>query len=124
MLTIDLIVGLSIYADPLIEKVFYNLLENALRHGKGVTRIIFSSFLCNGNLVIVCEDNGPGVPARYKEDIFNRQHFEHTGLGLFLSREILGITGLSIRECGEPGRGARFEITVPPGSCQSGHVWT
>jgi hypothetical protein len=30
-------------------------------------------------------------------------------------REILGITGLSIRETGEPGKGARFEITVPPG---------
>jgi PAS domain S-box-containing protein len=118
MLTIDLPAGLCIYADPLIEKVFYNLMENALRHGKGLTRITFSSHPDNGDLVLVCEDNGPGVPVQFKEDIFTRQHFEHTGLGLFLSREILGITGLSIRETGEPGNGARFEITVSHGSYQ------
>ena len=35
--------NVSIYADPLLEKVFYNLVENALRHGKGVSRITFSS---------------------------------------------------------------------------------
>jgi PAS domain S-box-containing protein len=120
MLVIDIGPGVSIYADPLIEKVFYNLMENALRHGKGLTRITFSTSMQDRNLVVVCEDNGPGVPARYKEDIFTRQHYEHTGLGLFLSREILGITGLSIRETGVPGKGARFEITVPAGSYQSG----
>ncbi|MFA4877789.1 MAG: hypothetical protein WC586_10270 [Methanoregula sp.] len=32
-----------------------------------------------------------------------------------LSREILSITGITIHETGEPGKGARFEITVPPG---------
>ncbi len=56
-----------------------------------------------------------GVPDEFKEAIFRRQYFKHTGFGLFLSREILGITGLSIRESGEPGKGARFEITVPRG---------
>jgi PAS domain S-box-containing protein len=124
MLAIEISSAVCIYADPLIEKVFYNLMENALRHGKGLTRITFSSSIRNGSLVVVCEDNGPGVPAPYKENIFTRQHYEHTGLGLFLSREILGITGLSIRETGVPGNGARFEITVPAGSYQSGHGGT
>jgi PAS domain S-box-containing protein len=119
MLEIDPSASLSIYADPLIEKVFYNLMENALRHGNGLTRITFSSHASNGQIVLVCEDNGPGVPSRYKEDIFTRKHFTHTGLGLFLSREILGITGLTITETGEPGKGARFEICVPKGSIQS-----
>jgi PAS domain S-box-containing protein len=116
VLTIDNSAAAVIYADPLIEKVFYNLIENALRHGGGLTRITFSSHTDNGNLVMVCEDDGPGVPAQYKEDIFTRRHFKHTGFGLFLSREILGITGLSIRETGEEGKGARFEITVPKDS--------
>jgi signal transduction histidine kinase len=35
---------------------------------------------------------------------------------LFLSREILAITGITITENGEPGKGARFEITVPKGA--------
>jgi PAS domain S-box-containing protein len=107
--------NLSIYADPLLEKVFFNLIENALRHGKGVSRITFSSISERDKITIICEDNGHGIPEAYKEAIFNRQHFKNTGFGLFLSREILGITGLSIRETGEHGKGARFEISVPPG---------
>jgi PAS domain S-box-containing protein len=105
----------SIYADPLLEKVFYNLVENALRYGREPTRITFSSRKYGDNISIICEDNGQGVPEEFKEAIFRRQYFKHTGFGLFLSREILGITGLSIRENGEPGKGARFEITIPPG---------
>jgi signal transduction histidine kinase len=107
--------NLSIYADPLLEKVFFNLVENALRHGKGLTWIAFSSELSGESITLICEDNGGGVPEKFKEAIFNRQHFKNTGFGLFLSREILGITGISIHETGEPGKGARFEITVPAG---------
>ena len=107
--------NVSIYADPLLEKVFYNLVENALRYGREPIRITFTSRQHGDNISIVCEDNGQGVPDEFKEAIFRRQYFKHTGFGLFLSREILGITGLSIRESGEPGKGARFEITVPQG---------
>lgn len=38
---------------------------------------------------------------------------KNTGLGLFLIREILGITGISICENGEPGKGVRFEMSIP-----------
>jgi len=105
--------NLMIYADPLLEKVFFNLVTNALRHAEGMTGIRFSTYLSRDAVVIVCEDDGCGVELEHKEAIFRREYFKNTGFGLFLSREILGITGLSIRECGEPGHGARFEITVP-----------
>jgi len=107
--------NISIYADPLLEKVFYNLVDNALRYGREPIRIAFSSRIQGDTISIICEDNGEGVPEEFKEAIFRRQYFKHTGFGLFLSREILGITGLSIRESGEQGKGARFEITVPQG---------
>jgi signal transduction histidine kinase len=55
------------------------------------------------------------VPANVKEKIFRREYYRNTGYGLFLAQEILSITGLSIRETGEPGSGARFEIVVPRG---------
>ncbi|MFY9799689.1 MAG: hypothetical protein WAK10_00390 [Methanoregula sp.] len=45
--------NLIIYADILLEKLFYNLVENALRHGKGVTRITFSSVPMGDNILIV-----------------------------------------------------------------------
>nr|WP_319375966.1 PAS domain-containing sensor histidine kinase [uncultured Methanoregula sp.] len=105
---------LWIYADPMLEKVFYNLIDNALSHGTNLTRIAFRAEVSGETACIICEDDGGGVPNEFKEAIFNRKHFRHTGFGLFLSREILGITGLGIRETGEPGKGARFEINVPP----------
>jgi signal transduction histidine kinase len=66
--------------------------------------------------MIICEDDGNGVAAVNKSKIFERGYGEHTGFGLFLSREILGITGFSIEETGIPGKGARFEIFIPEGS--------
>jgi len=66
--------------------------------------------------LIVCEDDGVGVPAEEKELIFERGFGKNTGLGLALSREILSITGITITENGEPGRGARFELKVPKGA--------
>ena len=108
--------NLEIFADPLFEKVFYTLFENALRHGKTVTGIEFSYHMQNEDLVVVYQDNGVGIPAEYKEAILERKFFKHTGFGLYLSRTILGITGMTIRENGEPGKGARFEILVPEGA--------
>jgi signal transduction histidine kinase len=66
--------------------------------------------------LIICKDDGDGVVAEEKERIFERGFGKNTGLGLTLSREILSITGITIRETGEPGKGARFEIVVPNGA--------
>ncbi|MFA4824781.1 MAG: PAS domain-containing sensor histidine kinase [Methanoregula sp.] len=105
-----------IYADPLLERVFYNLMENALKYGRTLTWIRFSTIRSDKGGIIVCEDDGVGIPAGEKENIFQRKYFQHTGLGMYLSREILAITGIAITETGEPGKGARFEIAVPEGA--------
>jgi PAS domain S-box-containing protein len=107
--------GMNMIADPLITKVFFNLMDNAVRYGETITMIRFSGNIEGGDYVIVCEDDGIGIPAALKEKIFERGYGKNTGLGLFLAREILSITGIMIRESGEPGKGARFEITVPKG---------
>ena len=107
--------NLEIYADPIIRKVFATLMENAIRHGSVLTMIQFSVQEEEGDLIISCFDDGMGIPPEEKDLIFARGYGNHTGLGLFLAREILSITGLSIRECGVAGEGARFEIVVPPG---------
>jgi PAS domain S-box-containing protein len=107
---------LEAYADPLLEKIFYNLVDNALKHGGGVTKIRFGSVETGEGLIISCEDDGRGIPVEEKMMIFTHGYGRHSGLGLFLCREILAITGISIAEKGEPGKGARFEITVPSGT--------
>lgn len=106
---------LEVYADPIIRKVFSTLMENSIRHGGKITNIQFSDNKREDILIITCEDDGIGIPSEEKERIFDHGYGKHTGIGLFLAREILSITGLSIRECGEPGKGARFEILVPAG---------
>ena len=108
---------LEVYADPLLVRVFYNLIDNALRYGSDqMTAIRISSQVSSRGLMIVCEDDGVGIPADKKTAIFNRGYFKHTGFGLFLCREILSITGITITENGVPGKGARFEISVPEGA--------
>jgi PAS domain S-box-containing protein len=111
---------LEIFADPLLEKVFYNLVDNAVRHGVTLTRIRFRTWMEGTHLVIACEDDGVGIPASDRERIFTHGTGKNMGFGLFLVREILSINGISIRENGKPGEGARFEIRVPPGSFRSG----
>ncbi|MGD0079063.1 MAG: PAS domain S-box protein [Methanoregula sp.] len=111
---------LEVFADPLFEKVFFNMYDNAARHGEHVTQVGISFESRNGNGILIVEDDGVGVPVADKEHIFRRGFGKNTGLGLFLVREILAITGMSIRETGEAGKGARFEIIVPKGMFRLG----
>jgi PAS domain S-box-containing protein len=106
----------EIFADPMLERVFFNIFDNSARHGERVTSVSMSCRQEPDGLVIMIEDNGVGVPQVEKEKIFERGYGKNTGFGLFLAREILAITGLTIRETGVPGEGARFEIMVPKGS--------
>lgn len=108
--------GLEIYADPLCVMVFYNLAENALRYGgENMTKISVTEREENGSAVIVFADDGAGISDEDKLKLFKKGFGKNTGLGLFLSREILSITGITIIENGKPGSGARFEIKVPSG---------
>jgi len=111
---------LEVYADPLLEKVFYNLYDNTMRHGEHVTEIAIGYTPApDGNEVtITVEDNGAGVSPDMKGRIFQRGVGKNTGLGLFLTREILTLTNITVDETGKPGRGARFEIRVPKEGCR------
>ena len=104
---------LEIYADPLLEKVFFTLAENVIMHATTATEVALSCQETPEGLLLFFGDNGMGIPHGQKERIFERRYEEKQGMGLFLVREILSITGITIRENGEPGSGARFEIFVP-----------
>jgi PAS domain S-box-containing protein len=105
--------GLVILADPLLEKVLFNLVENSIRHGGKVTRISLTKERKDGELLVIYQDDGRGIPAGDKQRIFRRGIGEHTGFGLYAAREVLSLTGMTIVENGDPGKGARFTITVP-----------
>jgi signal transduction histidine kinase len=76
--------GLFVYADPLLERVFYNLIDNALRHGgPRLTSIRFWWQYDDDVVCILCEDDGQGIRDDLKERIFERGYGSNTGLGLF-----------------------------------------
>jgi PAS domain S-box-containing protein len=103
----------EIYADPQVTRVFKNIFENARIHGKHVTEIFVEYTKNDRGLDIIIGDNGIGIPEELKSEIFEPGMMRNRGLGLFLAKEILSITGLTIHETGVPGKGARFEIHVP-----------
>jgi PAS domain S-box-containing protein len=112
----DDVPGLSVYADPMFARVIIHLIDNALRHGgEHLSRIRFSGAVTPDGYVLVCEDNGIGIPEPDKTAIFRRVVGEDRTMGLFLIQKILSLTNIVLKETGEPGKGARFEMTVPPG---------
>jgi signal transduction histidine kinase len=102
----------------MLEKVFYNLLDNSVRHGGNVTKVRVYSSEYNNHVSVFWEDNGTGIPLSEKEKIFERGYGKNTGFGMFLVREVLALTGITICETGVPGHGARFEMKVPKEACR------
>jgi signal transduction histidine kinase len=69
----------------------------------------------SGDLQLIYEDNGVGVPSENKAQLF-KQGFStggSTGFGLFLSKKMIEVYGWTLTEEGKPGEGARFVITLP-----------
>jgi signal transduction histidine kinase len=109
------VANLEIFADPLFEKALFNLMENTLSYGVKATEVTLRYEEKPDHLTLIIEDNGVGIFAEEKNMIFDRGYGKGSGLGLFLVREALSITGMTIRETGTPGKGTRFEIMVPKG---------
>ncbi|MDH7510092.1 MAG: transporter substrate-binding domain-containing protein [Methanolinea sp.] len=107
--------GLEIYADPLLEEVFYEMMKKVTQDGNNTDSVRLTYRKEKEGISILVDANGPGIPEGEKERIFEEDYIRQVGSGLFLSREILSMTGISIRETGEPGKGTRFEIFVPEG---------
>lgn len=105
--------NLFIYSDRLLAKIFYTLIDNSITHGERVDRIRFSFYESGDRGILVYEDNGIGISPDQKELIFEQGFGKNLGIGLYLARGILSVYGMEIRETGEYGKGARFEILIP-----------
>ena len=115
----DLPSGIEVLSDALITYVFDNLMENALHYGGKIMTLRFSAEDSGDSCIIVCDDDGEGAPDEDKDKRFDRESGKNSNLGLALSQEILDITGITLKETRKPGKGYRFEITVPKGRWRS-----
>jgi PAS domain S-box-containing protein len=106
---------LEIYADPLFKDVLIHLAENAISHGIKIRNLVVTYHETREGLDLILEDDGIGIPSDKKQRIFDYDEGGDSGIGLFICREILGVTGMTIAETGTEGNGARFVIHIPPG---------
>lgn len=105
--------GLTVYADSLLGQLFYNLVDNSLKHGKKVTKIRMYYKETGNGLQLIYEDNGVGVPESEKKKIFEEGYGNGTGIGLYMIQRMCDIYGWSIEETGKEGKGVKFTITIP-----------
>ena len=107
-----------------LERVFENLIDNALSFSPDSGLIAISAVREGADLVIRVEDEGPGVPEDAREDVFKRFHSvrpdsetfgQHSGLGLAIARTIVdGHQGSILVESREDRiSGARFVVRLP-----------
>ncbi|MBP1929760.1 PAS domain S-box-containing protein [Methanolinea mesophila] len=104
---------LEVYADPLFRDVLLHILENSVRHGVTLKNLVVTYHRTGDGLDLIIQDDGAGIPAGMKEKIFEYDSGGHAGLGLFICRQILDITGISITEEGKEGKGAKFVLHIP-----------
>jgi len=104
---------LSVLADSLLGTLFYNLIDNTIRHGEKVNRIRIHHKTSKDGLKLIYDDDGVGIPEDEKELIFKEGYGKNTGLGLYMIKKMCNVYGWTIQETGKPGKGAQFTITIP-----------
>ena len=110
--------GLEIFADPLLNQVFYSLFEHARMQGKPRAKLGVSGSMMPQGAEISIEADGEGIPTGNKQKIFERGAGSHADPGFRLVQQILSITGLTIEASGDEGCRTRFVIHVPAGMCR------
>jgi signal transduction histidine kinase len=108
----------SLMADPYpIRQVLLNILNNATDATPTGGTVTCSVSTCEGDILFRVEDTGPGIPPEIMEKIFDpffttKPVGEGAGLGLYVSRQIVGKLGGRIEAENVPGRGAVFTVRL------------
>ncbi|MFX1483512.1 MAG: PAS domain-containing sensor histidine kinase [Promethearchaeota archaeon] len=99
----------------LLPKAIENLFRNAAQHGGENPEVFVHVTREHESFVIQVMDNGPGIPADIKENIFNRSDPQReSGLGLYLTKQIITACGGAIEiDESSTAKGAAYRITLP-----------
>ncbi len=107
--------GLEVMADQQLDQLFYNLIDNSLKHGQKISQICLRYEKKSGGLTIIYEDDGVGIPEANKLRLFSEGFStgNGSGYGLSLIKRILQVYGWTIKEEGKPGKGVKFVVYIP-----------
>jgi len=108
-------------ADGRVEQVFQNLIGNAIKYRRPAVplEIHISAQPVSGGWQFSVSDNGLGIDAEYREQIFHifrrlqGRDIPGSGIGLTLSQKIVEAHGGKIWVESEPGAGSTFHFTIP-----------
>ena len=107
-----------------IERILLNLLDNARDHAGGASEILLSSDN-DGRLLLIVDDNGPGVGVSERLRIFERfargtasRNSVGSGLGLAIVAEHARALGGRAYVDTSPSGGARFVVVIPRGDAE------
>ncbi|RLC29526.1 MAG: hybrid sensor histidine kinase/response regulator [Deltaproteobacteria bacterium] len=109
----------SIWIDPeKIRQVLINLMTNAIQAIDGQGQVSIHLENISGGILLAVSDTGHGVPRENRERIFEpffstKAPGEGTGLGLFVTREIIEKMGGTIEIHSRLGQGTRFTVRIP-----------
>jgi signal transduction histidine kinase len=96
---------LTVLADSFMRQLYYNLIENSIKHGKRVTKIgVHYEKAGQDKLNLIYEDDGIGVPVQNKLQLF-KEGFStggSSGYGLYLIRKMMEVNDWAIQENGDP----------------------
>jgi signal transduction histidine kinase len=106
---------------PKVERIVENLVVNAARHTAAGTTIWVGVQPHHGGVLLVVEDEGPGVPAELREQIFQpfrkgrnvADHAPGSGIGLALVAQFAELHGGRAWVQDRPGGGASFRVFLP-----------
>lgn len=102
-----------------IQQVLANLLDNARKNAPAVSPVEVDVRVVDGAALVTIRDHGPGITDEARDRIFAKfvrgrgESVTGTGLGLYISRQIVEAHGGRIWVDSEPGKGAAFRFTLP-----------
>ena len=107
--------GLTVLADSLLRQLFYNLIDNSLKHGEKVSQIRVHHEEGKDGLKLFYEDDGVGVPQGVRPRLFAEGYTtgKGSGYGLYLVKRMMNVYGWTIQETGTQSKGAKFVMTIP-----------
>lgn len=110
----------TIAVDPeKIERVFFNIMSNAIKHTPDNGRILVECRANGGSLVFSVTDSGEGIAAGELDRVFenfyqaDKAHPEGSGIGLAVAKAFVELHGGAIKAESEPKKGAKFTVTLP-----------
>jgi PAS domain S-box-containing protein len=108
--------NVTVAATEMLESVFRNLLNNAVQHNDGEPTVVVTATADDDTVTVRVADDGPGVPDKQKQRVFERGEkgptSDGTGLGLYLVGVLVDSYGGEITVTDNDPQGAVFEVEL------------